>query len=172
MSITDMFAPLVIVIILVTALIKKIDIFSEFTKGVKSGLMSCLDITAPLILLVTSVGMLKASGILDYITEILTPFLSKAGFPAEVLPLALIRPFSGSGANAVYESILRDTPINSYAERVASVLSASSETTFYTLAVYFSAIKRKKTRHTLIASLSGDIGVFIFSAISVKIFFG
>lgn len=172
MSISDIFAPLAVVIILITAIIKRVDIFTEFTKGAKEGLKSSADIIAPLILLITSVGTLRESGLLEYLAELSKPFLSEIGFPAQVLPLAIIRPFSGSGANAVYESILREVPINSYTERVASVLCASSETTFYTLAVYFSAVKRKKARHTLIASLSGDAAVFVLSAISVKIFFG
>lgn len=172
MNAAELFVPLAAVLILLTGMIKKTDIFSEFSAGVREGLNTAVDIIPPLILLVTSVGMLRASGLLDFVTEIISPFLEKIGFPPECLPLAVIRPFSGSGAVAVFESILRDNPTSTFAERVASVMSASTETTFYTLAVYFSAIKSKNTRHTLVSSLAGDFTAFIMSAVSVKIFFG
>ena len=105
-------------------------------------------------------------------TGLLSGFFDKIGFPAECLPLALIRPVSGSGALAVYEALLEEQGPDSFAGRVASVMLGSTETTFYTLAVYYGAVKIKNTRHTLAASLAGDITGFIVSVLTVNILFG
>ena len=162
--------PLVTVIVFAAGIFKHVDIFGEFVKGAEDGLKTSVDILPPLILLVTAVGMLRASGFLDFVSELLSPVLSAAGFPAECLPLALIRPFSGSGASAVFESILRENHPDSFAGRVASVISASTETTFYTIAVYYGAVKIKNPRHTAAASLCGDITGFLLSAFAVRLF--
>jgi spore maturation protein B len=124
-----------------------------------------------LIALMTAIGMFKASGGLELITTTVAPIIHKLGFPAECVALALIRPISGSGGLAVFESILNDYGPDSFAGRVASVMMGSTETTFYTIAVYYSVTKVKKTRHTLLCSLSGDLTGFIFSALLVRLFF-
>lgn len=164
--------PLVTVLIFSAALYKHVDIFGEFVKGAEDGLKTTIDILPPLILLITAVGALRASGFLSFLSELLSPALSAVGFPAECLPLALIRPFSGSGASAVFESILRENRPDSFVGRVASVMSASTETTFYTIAVYYGAAGIKKSRHTAAASLCGDITGFILSALAVRLFMG
>lgn len=164
--------PLVTVIIFAAAVFRQVDIFGEFVKGAEEGLKTSFDILPPLILLVTAVGALRASGFLNFLSELLSPVLSSVGFPAECLPLALIRPFSGSGASAVFESVLRENHPDSFVGRVASVMSASTETTFYTIAVYYGAAKIKKPRHTAAASLCGDITGFVLSAFAVRLFMG
>ena len=94
------------------------------------------------------------------------------GFPAEVLPLALLRPISGSGSLAVVEDIFSTCGADSFAGRVASVIMGSTETTFYTVAVYFGAVGIKKTGITIPAALTADICGFVFSALAVRLFFG
>jgi spore maturation protein B len=117
----------------------------------------------------TAIGMFKASGALTAITDIIAPFAAHLGFPPEALPLALIRPVSGSGALATFESILSDVSPDSFAGRVASVMMGASETTFYTVAVYYGATKVTKTRHTIAACLTSDITAFIFSVLTVNL---
>ena len=167
-----MIIPAITLIIAAAGLYKKVDIFGEFTAGAAENLKACADILPSLIALVTAVGMLTACGAMEAITSIAAGFFDKTGFPSECLPLALVRPVSGSGAVAVYESILSENHPDSFAGKVAGVMLGSTETTFYTLAVYFGAVKIKKTRHTLAAALSGDITGFIFSVLTVNLLLG
>ena len=171
MRFSDYIIPVFIAGILIYGLIKKVDIFDEFTVGAKDNLIAAFDILPALIALMTCVGMLNASGAADMLCSAVSPFLEKKGFPAECAPLAFLRPISGSGALAVYEQIISENGPDSFAGRVASVLLGASETTFYTIAVYFGAVKAKKTRHALPCSLAADLTAFILSALFVRVFF-
>ncbi|NLK70914.1 MAG: spore maturation protein [Clostridiales bacterium] len=171
MNLSSYILPIFIGLILIIGLIKKVDVFSEFIEGAKENLKVGVEIMPTLIALMTAIGMFKASGGLELITTTVAPIIHKLGFPAECVALALIRPISGSGGLAVFESILNDYGPDSFAGRVASVMMGSTETTFYTIAVYYSVTKVKKTRHTLLCSLSGDLTGFIFSALLVRLFF-
>lgn len=151
---------------------KRVDIVSAFCEGARENLKVALDLLPTLCLLMLAVSMLRASGVLDWLTGILTPLAVKLGFPAECLPLAILRPISGSGAIALLEDALRQCGPDSFPGRVASTLCASSETTFYTVAVYFAAVKSKKPKAALISALAGDLAAFVFSAVAVRIMFG
>ena len=159
------------VTIFAAGIIKKTDVFGEFVKGAREGLRTSAEVIPPLIILMTATGMLRASGAFEMLTGLLAPVLARIGFPAECFPLALIRPVSGSGAAAVYESILRDNHPDSFVGRVASVMLGSTETTFYTLALYYGSAGIKNGRHTLAAAAAGDITGFVFSALTVRMFF-
>jgi len=105
--------------------------------------------------------MLRASGALDFLGTLLSPLLSKIGMPPDVLPLALLKPVSGSGALAMVKDIFDANGPDSFAGKVASVMLGSSETTFYTLAVYYGAVKIKDSRYTVSAAVIADlVGVF------------
>lgn len=171
MNLSSYILPIFIGLILIVGLIKHVDVFGEFIDGAKENLKVGVDILPTLIALMTAIGMFKASGAVELITTAVSPLINTLGFPAECVALALIRPISGSGALAVYESILNDCGPDGFAGRVASVMLGSTETTFYTIAVYYSVTKIKKTRHTLLCSLSGDLTGFIFSALLVRMFF-
>ena len=164
--------PLIITVIIGSGQYKRVDVFTDFSEGSKENLLTCVSLLPTLIALITAVGMFRASGAQELISGWVSGFFDKIGFPAECLPLALIRPVSGSGALAVYESLLEEKNPDSFAGRVASVMLGSTETTFYTLAVYYGAVKIKNTRHTLAASLAGDMTGFIVSVLTVNIFFG
>ena len=116
--------------------------------------------------------MVRASGALEALSVFLSPLLNKTVFPAEVLPLALLRPFSGSGALAYYEELCQTLLPDSYPARVASVLMGGSETTFYTIAVYYGAVGIKKTRNTAFAALCADFAAAVLSAVTVWFIFG
>lgn len=168
---TSYIVPIIIAFVFIYALCKKTDVFEEFTEGAKSGLSTGVKILPSLIILMTCVAMFKASGGIELLVSLLNPVLSRLNFPGEVIPLVLLRPLSGSGALVIFEDILKEFGASSYAGRVASVLMGSTETTFYTIAVYFGAVKVKNTRHTLQSALAGDFTGFVMSAFLVNIFF-
>ena len=170
MSFTDFIIPAVFAFVLIYGICTKTDVFGEFTEGVKDGLRTVYDIFPSLFCLVVPVAAFRASGAAGIITELLRPALDALGFPTECAELAVMRPFSGSGATAIFERILTDNGPDSYAGRVASVILGSSETTFYTLSVYFTAVKAKKTRYALAAALIGDVACTVVSAVSVRLF--
>lgn len=172
MSIGSFIIPAVMALIIIYGLVKKVDIFECFLEGAKEGLGTSVSILPALVALMTCVGMFKASGVLDIITYALSPLSSVLRMPKEIIPLAILRPISGSGAMVIFNNILNEFGPDSYIGRVASVLEGSSETTFYTIAVYFGAIKLTKTRHTLTASLTADLTGFVMSALMVTLFFG
>jgi len=171
MNVSDFAVPVIFVFVLIFGLCNKVDVFGEFAKGVKEGLKTVYDIFPALFTLVLSVGMLRASGGLALVSSLLSPVTDFLGFPSEVTPLVLMRPFSGSGAVAIYESVLGQTGPDSYAGRVASVILGSSETTFYVIAIYFASTKVKKTRHALPSALAGDLTLFILSGLIVGLWF-
>jgi len=172
MNVSDFAVPAIFAFVMIFALFKKVDVFGEFLKGVEEGVKTITEIFPSLFTLVLSVGMFRASGGVALLTSIISPITNLIGFPKECIPLLLLRPFSGSGAIAVYESILAESGADSFAGRVASVMLGSSETTFYTIAVYFAATKVKKTRHTLPSALTGDVVICLLSGLVVGVMFG
>lgn len=172
MNPTDFVVPVIVVGVFVYASIKKVDVFAVFCEGAKDGLKTCADILPALVLLLVCIGMFRASGAVDALTELVKPLCAAVGFPAECMPMVILRPFSGSGAMAVYNEIAASNGVDSFAERVAAVLLGSSETTFYTVAVYFSSVGVKKTRYAIPAALSADMTAWIVCGASVQLFFG
>lgn len=171
-NIGDYAIPVIFAAVCLYGLIKRTDIFSEFIKGAEEGLHTVKDIFPSLMALVVSVGMFSNCGGVDFLSRLLSPVTELFGFPGECTPLAILRPFSGSGATAIFESILTANGADSFAGRVASVMLGSSETTFYTLAVYFGATKVKNTRYALAAALVGDLCGWFLSGWAVRLFFG
>ena len=166
---SDFVIPVFIALIMVIGLAKRVDVFSEFTDGAKENLKSAFDVLPALIALMTAIGMFKASGGLEIISSAIAPLTEFLGFPRECISLALIRPVSGSGALAVFESILTEVSPDSFAGRVASVVIGSTETTFYTIAVYYGITNVKKTKHAIVSSLTADLTGFILSALTVRL---
>ena len=169
---TDYIVPTIVVGILIYAAVKRVNVFSAFCEGAEEGLKTCVEILPALVLLIVVIGIFRASGAVDALTEMLRPLCDAAGFPAEVMPLVILRPFSGSGAMAVYNEVAAECGADSLAERTAAVLIGSSETTFYTLAVYFSAVKVKRTRYATAAALTADCTAWLVCGAAVYAFFG
>ena len=142
---TDLILPLLIGGIVLAALFHKTPMFSVFIKGAREGLDTAISILPSLVALLTAVSMLRASGAVEALARLLEPALSKVGLPAETLMLMLIKPFSGSGALATGADIMREFGTDSFIGRVAAVMLGSSETTFYTISVYFGAAGISKT---------------------------
>ena len=168
-SIGDYIIPGLMVLILFHGIWNDVPVFETFMAGAKEGITTSLRIIPSLVALMTAVGMFKASGALDLISFALAPAAAVLQLPEELLPLALLRPISGSGAMAIFQDVLATYGPDSFIGRVASVLEGSSETTFYTIAVYFGATKINNTRHAMPASLTADLAGFLMSGICVRL---
>ena len=169
--ISDYLIPLLLAGAALYALGRRVDVFSALTTGAGEGLSVILRILPPLVALLTAVYMLRASGALTLLTQALTPVLTRIGIPPETVSLLLIRPVSGSGALAVGSEIMQTYGPDSTIGRTAAVMLGSTETTFYTISVYFGAAGIKKTRYTLPAALFADFVGFLMASWTVKWFF-
>ena len=149
-----------------------VDVYAALTSGAAEGLNVLLRILPSLVALLSAVCMLRASGALEALSALLAPLLSVLGIPSEVAPLLFIRPISGSGALAVGTEIMSEAGVDTYVGRVAAVMLGSSETTFYTIAVYYGAAGITKTRYTIPAALCADAVMFLASAWAVRLLMG
>ena len=163
--------PAVMTFILLTGVVKGVDIAHEFAEGAKESLLVVFEILPTLILIMTAVGMFSASGAVEAIASAVSPVTQFLGFPGECVGLALIRPFSGSGALCTLESILGKVSPDSFAGRAACVMMGSTETTFYTVSIYFTAIKRRAYPMVFAGACFADACGFVLSALAVRIFF-
>ena len=158
---------------LLFGLVRRVRVYEVFVDGAKEGFQVALKIIPYLVAILTAVGMFRASGALDALVHVLGPWTSRVGLPAEALPMALLRPLSGSGAFAVLASIINDPAIgpDSYTGVLVSTLQGCTETTFYVLAVYFGAVQVRRIRYTLAAGLLADLaGVAASIAACVYLF--
>ena len=171
-KLSDLIVPLLIASVLCYGCFKRVKVFDVFMQGAKEGMQTAVNILPALIAIMLAIGMFKVSGALDVLTYALRPLANLLHLPCEVVPLALLRPISGSGAMVVFEDILKTYHPDSFIGRVASVMQGSTETTFYTIAIYFGATKAIKTRYTLVSSLAGDITGFLVSVFAVTLLFG
>lgn len=163
--ITELAVPLILVIIVIYGLIDKKKIYDIFVEGVKEGMAIVIKIFPTLLGLFLAVGALRSSGILNIITVLLSGITSKIGFPSEVIPLAILRPISGSASLAIATDIMKTYGVDSKIGLITSTIMGSTETTFYTIAVYTSSVGIKKIRFVLIAALLADLAGMITSAI-------
>ena len=170
-GLSDYILPTIVVLIVLYGAFKGVDVFNVFIDGAKSGFKTVFNIIPSLIALLLSINMLKASGGLDVLLSLLSPIGDFLGIPRDIIPLTILSPISGSGSLGVFESILKDFGPDSFIGRCASVMMGSTETTFYTLALYYGSIGVKKTRHTVPSALCADFTSFILSPRFVKMFF-
>lgn len=171
MNFTYILIPLVILLAFLSASFKKADVLKEFTEGAGVGLKTALNIAPTLIILMTAVSMLKASGALSIITELVSPLAKLLNIPRELIPFNILKLFSGSGSVALLEDIFKTYGADSFIGRVASVTAASTETVFYTISLYYGAVNITKTRHSVLCALIASIIGFIVSPILVSLFF-
>lgn len=158
-------------IVVIFGIVKRVPVFDIFLKGVKEGVLLLYNIAPTIMGLVFAVDLLQSSGAVDAICGLIEPAAQWLGFPKEIVPMALLRPVSGSGSTALLTSLYKECGPDSFAGRVASVLAGSSETTFYAIAMYYGSIKVKNTRHTLFAAIMADTTALIVSVITVRILF-
>ena len=142
---------------------KKVDVFNSFTTGAKQGFETSISIIPHLIAMLVAISMLRASGFFEWLYALLAPMLSAIGMPAELLPLALIRPFSGSAATGVMAELIHEHGGNALISKMAGTIMGCTETTFYVIAVYFGSIGITRTRHAIWAGLLADLAGIIAS---------
>ena len=172
MGLSSLIVPVLLAATAVYALSKKVDVYGALTAGAGEGLSVTVRILPALVGLLAAVYMFRASGAMDWFAQLLAPVLEVLGIPPETAALLLVRPVSGSGALAVGSDLIKTYGPDSYLGRVAAAMLGSTETTFYTIAVYFGAAGITKTRYTIPAALTADLAGFMAAAFSVRLFFG
>ncbi|MCG8502380.1 MAG: spore maturation protein [Firmicutes bacterium] len=164
--------PVMFFIILSYGLIRDVKVYDCFVEGAKDGIDTIIRILPPLVGLLVAIGVFRASGALELITYGLRPVTSLLRIPSEALPLALMRPISGSASLAIVTDIMNRYGADSFIGRVVSTMMGSTETTFYTLAVYFGSVGIKNVRHTIAAALLADLTGIIASVWVCGMVFG
>jgi len=169
-SLLTLTMPLIMGSVGVYALAKRVDVFAALTDGALDGLKTLLRIFPSLLALLPAIYLLRASGLLDALTGLLSPFLEVLGIPADLTPIMILRPLSGSGALAAATEIIRQFGADSIIGRTAAVMIGSTETTFYVIAVYFGAAGITKGRRIIPAALIADLVGFVMAAVTVRWF--
>ena len=161
--------PLMIFIIVFYGIIERKKVFDIFLDGAKEGIEVVFNIFPTLVGLFVAIGALRSSGIIDLIVKVLTPFFNMINFPTEILPLAIIRPISGSASIAVATDIMKNFGVDTNIGMIASVIMGSTETTVYTIAVYTSSVGIKKTRFVLWSALIADFVGMVTSVVVCRL---
>lgn len=151
--ISDIIIPILLFYIVGYGVVSRVKVYEAFLKGAKEGLKVVVDIMPTLVGLLVAVGVLRASGFLDFLSGLLAPLAEPAGIPAAVVPVILIKLFSGSAATGLVLDIFRTYGPDSYIGTLVSILMSCTETCFYTMSVYYLAAKVTKTRYTLSGAL-------------------
>ena len=165
----DYIVPLLLLISSLLALRKRENAYDALLDGAAEGLKLLVTLVPTLILLLTSITMLRASGAVEWISKVLSPLFSFFGIPPETAMLVLIRPFSGSAALAIGAELMTQYGVDSLIGRTAAIMLGSTETTFYAVSVYFGAAGIQKTRYTIPAALIADFTGFFMASLTAKI---
>ena len=160
--------PVLIVLMLGYGLAKRVAVYDAMIAGAKEGFQVAVRIIPFLVAIVVAAGMFRASGLLDLIVRAVGPLTNPLGFPAEALPMAILRPLSGSGAYAVMAEIMQANGPDSYVGYLVSTLQGSTETTFYVLAVYFGAVGVSRVRHAVACGLIADAAGYVGAVLGVR----
>jgi spore maturation protein B len=164
--------PAMIVGIPLYGLFKKVPVYESFVEGGKEGFGLAVRIIPYLVAILFAIGMFRASGAMEALATFLSPVLALIGMPAEVLPMAIVRPLTGSGSVAIVADLAARFGESSMITRMASTMFGSTETTFYVIAVYFGAVNVSKTRHALPAGLIADVSAMLLAVWMCLLFFG
>ena len=160
LTISDLIIPVTILFIVVFGCLQKVDIYEVFLEGAEEGLKTVVEILPTLIGLVMAVEVMRAGGLLDILVELSRPVAAAFGFPAELVPLSLVRLVSSSAATGLLTDLFANYGPDSYLGRVASVMMSCTETVFYTMSLYFLSVGIRKTRWTLpCALLANAVGI-------------
>lgn len=151
--ITDFIVPFIILAIVTYGILMRTNVYDNFIKGAKSGFFTVIKIMPTLIGLMVAVGILRASGFLDFLSSIIGHLTAYIGFPGELVPLTIVKMFSSSAATGLLLDIFKEYGTDSRLGLIASISMACTETIFYTMSVYFMTAKIKKTRYTLTGAL-------------------
>lgn len=167
-SISPWIIPGLMVFFLAFGFVRNVPVYEVMVEGGKEGFQVALRIIPYMVVILVAVGMLRASGAMDLVVDLVGRVTGKIGMPAEALPMALMRPLSGSGSYGILAAIINDPAIgpDSYTGFLVSTLQGSTETTFYVLAVYFGAVQVRRIRHAMAAALTADLAGIIFAVLA------
>lgn len=163
--------PLVVLTIVVMGAVRKVKVYEVFVDGAKEGFNTAVRIIPYLVAMLAAIGMFRASGAMDFLTDLIAPATNLIGLPSEVFPLAVIRNLSGSGSLGLMTDLAQTNGPDSFIGRLAAVMMGSHETTFYVLAVYFGSVGISRVRHAPLAGIFADIVSVIASVIIVRAIF-
>lgn len=163
--------PVILLGIPAYGMFKKVKVYEAFTEGAKDGFTNAIRIIPFLIAMLVAIGVLRASGALNYFSQLVAPITRLIGMPSEVLPMALMRPLSGGGANGIMVELFKEHGPDSLIGRMASVIAGSTDTTFYVIAVYFGAVGVKKIRYSLSAGLLADLAGILAAVFVTNLMF-
>lgn len=153
--------PFLLLSIPVYGFIRKVPVYETFVEGAEEGFTTAVKIIPFLVGMMVAISVFRASGAMEYLSRILNPLTSKLGAPAEILPLAIMRPLSGSGVLGMATELMRIYGPDSFIGRLASVMQGTTDTTFFVLTVYFGSVGIRRYRYSVITGLSADISGFI-----------
>lgn len=156
--------PVIIALVALVGAVRGVKVYEVFVEGAKEGFEVAVRIIPYLVAVLVAVGMVRSAGLLDLVSKALAPVLAWVGVPAETLPMMLVRPLSGSGADGVMVELMKEHGADSVAATTAAVMSGAADTTFYILAVYFGSVGIQRVRHGLWAGLIGDLAGLLAAA--------
>lgn len=154
---SEIIIPFVIVFVIGYGIVEKKNVYDIFIKGAKNGVKIVIKLFSTLLAIFLAINMLRNSGVIDFIINFVKPILNILNIPVEIMPLALLRPISGTASMAVATDIIKASGVDSKIGLIAATIMGATETTFYTIALYTSSIKVKKIRFALVASLIADV---------------
>jgi len=163
--------PFLLLTVPVYGFVKKVPVYESFVEGAQEGFTTAIKIIPFLVGMMVSISVFRASGAMEYLTQILSPVTNYLGAPAEVLPLAIMRPLSGSGVLGMATELMRVYGPDSLIGRIASTMQGTTDTTFFVLTVYFGAVGIKKFRYAVVTGLTADITGFIASVYICNLLF-
>ena len=163
--------PLMLVGIPLYGLARRVPVYESFVEGGKEGFAVAVRILPYLVAILFAVGMFRASGAMEALTAALTPLFSVIGFPPELLPMAIVRPLTGSGSAALVADLAQTYGVDDLRTRMGATMFGSTETTFYVIAVYFGAVGIKRTRHAVPSGLIADISAMILAVWICRLLF-
>lgn len=164
--------PLILVGFPLYGLYKRVPVYESFVEGAKEGFAVAVRIIPYLVAILFAVAMFRESGAMDFLVSALSPVLAVIGFPAEVLPMAIVRSLTGSGSAGLVVDMISEYGEDSIFVKMAAVMFGSSETTFYVIAVYFGAVNIKRTRHAVAAGLTADLAAALIAVWLVRLIYG
>ena len=164
--------PLMIAVFLGWGFVKKVRIYEVFVEGAKDGFNTAIRIIPYLVAMLFAIGIFRASGAMDLLVSIISPLTNLIGMPADTLPMAIMRPLSGSGSLGIMTELMKTHGPDSFVGVLASTMYGSSETTFYVLAVYFGSVIIKNSRHAVPVGLLADLAGMLVAVFICRILFG
>jgi len=163
--------PVFLVTVLIFGICRKVKVYESFVEGAKEGFQVAVRIIPYLVAILVAIGMLRGAGAIDMLSQWVGPLLDKGGFPVEILPVAIMRPLSGSGSLGIVTEMIQTHGPDSFLGRLAATAYGSTETTFYVLAVYFGSVGVKKARHAVLSGLVADMVALIMAVIVCRLAF-